>query len=183
MKHAPPITPRLILFRYAPRNLGMDRNRFNAEVQPYLAKIRIDKQGMPSTGLNWMAEWNNIRLAKDVPVGLQEVHYVTYSDINEEARALVKHTLCRWMVRIEKATNIGLLIEGVRQTYYIKHDAKGLLRGSLKERHKAYRICKEWRSLNWKEISFNEKIGSLRLPSDTYRQPINSEPFGAGIRA
>jgi hypothetical protein len=32
MKHSPPITPRLLRFRDAPRFLGMDRNRFNAEV-------------------------------------------------------------------------------------------------------------------------------------------------------
>jgi hypothetical protein len=28
MKHSPPITPRLLRFRDAPRYLGMDRNRF-----------------------------------------------------------------------------------------------------------------------------------------------------------
>jgi len=35
------ITPRLIRFRDAPCYLGMDRNRFNAEVRPYLVAIRI----------------------------------------------------------------------------------------------------------------------------------------------
>jgi predicted DNA-binding transcriptional regulator AlpA len=46
MKHSPPITPRLIRFRDAPRYLGMDRNRFNAIVRPYLTEIRIGKQGI-----------------------------------------------------------------------------------------------------------------------------------------
>ncbi|MFC1560656.1 hypothetical protein ACFL3W_01810 [Pseudomonadota bacterium] len=41
MKQHSPITPRLIRFRDAPRYLGMDRNRFNAEVRPYLGPIRI----------------------------------------------------------------------------------------------------------------------------------------------
>ena len=48
MKHPPPITPRLIRFRDAPRYLGMDRNRFNAEVRPYLIEIRIGRQAIPS---------------------------------------------------------------------------------------------------------------------------------------
>jgi hypothetical protein len=46
MKQHSRITPRLIRFRDAPRYLGMDRNRFNAEVRPYLVEIRIGKQGI-----------------------------------------------------------------------------------------------------------------------------------------
>ncbi len=37
MKQHSRITPRLIRFRDVPRYLGMDRNRFNAEVRPYFA--------------------------------------------------------------------------------------------------------------------------------------------------
>jgi len=46
MKQSLPIIPRLIRFRDAPRYLGMDRNRFNAVVRPYLTEIRIGKQGI-----------------------------------------------------------------------------------------------------------------------------------------
>jgi predicted DNA-binding transcriptional regulator AlpA len=46
MKQHSRITPRLIRFRDAPRYLGMDRNRFNAEVRPYLVEIRIGRQGI-----------------------------------------------------------------------------------------------------------------------------------------
>ena len=38
--------PRLIRFRDAPTYLGMDRNRFNLEVRPYLTEIPIGKQGL-----------------------------------------------------------------------------------------------------------------------------------------
>ena len=38
--------PRIVRFRDAPRYLGMDRNRFNAEVRPYLVEIPIGKQGV-----------------------------------------------------------------------------------------------------------------------------------------
>jgi len=40
------ITPRLLRFRDAPRYLGMDRNRFNAEVRPHLTEIPIGRQGI-----------------------------------------------------------------------------------------------------------------------------------------
>jgi hypothetical protein len=40
------ITPRLIRLRDAPFYLGMDRNRFNTEVRPYLVEIQVGKQGV-----------------------------------------------------------------------------------------------------------------------------------------
>jgi hypothetical protein len=40
------ILPRLIRLRDAPHYLGMDPNRFNAEVRPYLIEIPIGKQGI-----------------------------------------------------------------------------------------------------------------------------------------
>ena len=40
------IAPRIIRFRDAPAYLGMDRNRFNAEVRPYLTEVPIGTQGI-----------------------------------------------------------------------------------------------------------------------------------------
>ena len=40
------VLPRLIRFRDAPAYLGMDRNRFNAEVRPTLTEIPIGRQGI-----------------------------------------------------------------------------------------------------------------------------------------
>ena len=39
------INPRFIRLRDAPAYLGMDRNRFNAEIRPYLLEIRVGIQG------------------------------------------------------------------------------------------------------------------------------------------
>jgi hypothetical protein len=41
-----PLLPRFIRLRDAPFYLGMDRNRFNAEVRPYLTRIPIGRQGI-----------------------------------------------------------------------------------------------------------------------------------------
>jgi hypothetical protein len=40
------LLPRLLRFRDAPAYLGMDRNRFNAEVRPFLTNIPIGRQGI-----------------------------------------------------------------------------------------------------------------------------------------
>lgn len=42
----PQPAPRIIRFRDAPSYLGMDRNRFNAEVRPYLTEVPIGAQGI-----------------------------------------------------------------------------------------------------------------------------------------
>jgi hypothetical protein len=45
-KATPKLQPRIVRFRDAPFYLGMDRNRFNAEVRPYLTEVPIGKQGI-----------------------------------------------------------------------------------------------------------------------------------------
>ena len=53
---------RLIRFREAPRYLGMDRNRFNAEVRPYLTEIPIGRQGVAFDRLDldaWAGEYKS----------------------------------------------------------------------------------------------------------------------------
>ena len=40
------VLPRFIRLRDAPSYLGMDRNRFNAEIRPHLTEISIGKQGV-----------------------------------------------------------------------------------------------------------------------------------------
>ena len=40
------LTPRLVRFRDAPDYVGMDRNRFNREVRPFITRIPIGRQGL-----------------------------------------------------------------------------------------------------------------------------------------
>ncbi len=54
------ILPRLVRFRDAPGYLGMDRNRFNAEVRPYLTTVPIGRQGIAFDRLEldaWVDEY------------------------------------------------------------------------------------------------------------------------------
>jgi HK97 family phage portal protein len=119
------------------------------------------------------------RIFRIPPPSIGMLENATYSNINEQARALVKHTLRPWMVRIEQAMNSSLLSDDAKRTHYIEHNAEGLLRGSIKERYEAYRIGREWGWLNPNEIRLKENYSSLGDDGDTYRQPMNSEPLGA----
>jgi len=56
------ILPRFIRFRDAPSYLGMDKDRFNAEVRPYLIEIPIGKQGVAFDRLDldaWADQYRN----------------------------------------------------------------------------------------------------------------------------
>ena len=46
VQYQPCFLPRLLRLRDAPFYLGMDRNRFNADVRPYITEIPIGKQGI-----------------------------------------------------------------------------------------------------------------------------------------
>ncbi len=56
------LLPRLIRLRDAPAYLGMDRNRFNAEVRPLLTEIPIGGQGIAFDRLEleaWVDEYKS----------------------------------------------------------------------------------------------------------------------------
>ena len=40
------VLPRFIRLKHAPNYLGMDKNRFNAEVRPFVTEIRVGFQGI-----------------------------------------------------------------------------------------------------------------------------------------
>jgi hypothetical protein len=56
------LLPRVVRLRDAPGYLGMDRNRFNAEVRPYVTEIRLGKQGVAFDRLEldaWFDEYKS----------------------------------------------------------------------------------------------------------------------------
>ncbi len=55
------IMPRVLRLRDAPRYLGMDRNRFNAEVRPHLTTIPIGNQGVAFDRLELDAWWEQYK--------------------------------------------------------------------------------------------------------------------------
>jgi hypothetical protein len=56
------VLPRVIRFRDASRYVGMDRNRFNSEVRPFLTEIPIGIQGIGFDRLEldaWLEEYKS----------------------------------------------------------------------------------------------------------------------------
>lgn len=51
--------PRLIRLRDAPNYLGMDRNRFNNEVRPFLITVKIGQQGIAFDRLD-LDQWADV---------------------------------------------------------------------------------------------------------------------------
>ncbi len=66
------ILPRIIRFRHAPAYVGMDRNRFNAEVRPYLTELPIGTQGIGFDRLELDA-WVDDYIARNGRPGLKGV--------------------------------------------------------------------------------------------------------------
>lgn len=104
----------------------------------------------------------------------------TYSNVGQEAQALVKHCLRPWMVRIEQAMMLALLTPQGRKRYRIEHNAEGLLRGSQQERFESYRVAREWGWLSVNEIRERENLPGIGSAGDEYRAPLNSEPLASG---
>lgn len=100
----------------------------------------------------------------------------TYSNTDQESRALVVRCLAPMARRIEQAMNAAMLPTESRKRLFIEHDLAGLLRGDLKARYEAYRIGREW---GW--LSPNEIRGWENLPEidggEEYLSPLNMTPL------
>lgn len=63
----PSILPRVIRLRDAPRYLGMDRDRFNEDVRPFLIEVRIGIQGVAFDRLDLDAWFDDYKARNGQP--------------------------------------------------------------------------------------------------------------------
>ena len=84
IRPAPDIAPRIIRFRDAPHYLGMDRNRFNAEVRPFLTEIPIGTQGIGFDRLEPRGAtiWSAIERALEASSSPAHQRHATCSETN-----------------------------------------------------------------------------------------------------
>ncbi len=101
----------------------------------------------------------------------------TYSNTEQEARALVQNALGPLAGRIEAAMGRCLLTEQGRRTLYVEHDLDGLLRGDVKARFEAYRIGREIGAFSSNDIRRRENEPPIP-GGNTYHQPANWVPLG-----
>ncbi len=101
----------------------------------------------------------------------------TYSNSDQESRALVVRCLAPMAKRLEQAMNAALLTDTSRQTLFIEHDLAGLLRGDMKARYESYRIGREWGWLSPNEIRGWENMPEIEN-GDEYLSPLNMTIVG-----
>ena len=102
----------------------------------------------------------------------------TYSNVQEESRALVTRCLAPMARRIEQAMTMALLTTESRKSFFIEHDLAGLLRGDLAGRYSAYRTGREGGWLSANEIRGFENMSKID-GGDTYLEPLNHAPLGS----
>lgn len=111
------------------------------------------------------------------PTSVGILDHGTYSNVEQESRALVTRCLSPLAKRIEQAMNMALVPEWQRRELFIEHDLAGLLRGDLGARYDAYKTGREW---GW--LSVNEIRGWENLPAveggDERLSPLNMTPLG-----
>jgi HK97 family phage portal protein len=102
----------------------------------------------------------------------------TYSNSEQESRALVTRCLAPMAKRIEQAMNVALLTPESRKSFFIEHDLNGLTRGSLAERYAAYAVGRNNGWLNVDEIRKMENMSKVK-GGDTYVVPLNVTSLAA----
>lgn len=101
----------------------------------------------------------------------------TYSNVDQEARALVVRCLAPMAKRIEQAMNAAMLPPLSRVSLFIEHDLAGLMRGDMQARYAAYQIGRQWGWLSPNEIRGWENLSGIE-GGDEYLSPLNMVPLG-----
>ena len=98
-----------------------------------------------------------------VPLNLvMDYERSTYSNVTEQNRSFLIHTLQPWLTRIEQAAIKSLLTEGEREKFFIEHLTQGFLRADTKERYESYKIAIDAGFLTIDEVRQLENMNALQ---------------------
>jgi HK97 family phage portal protein len=115
--------------------------------------------------------------AYKVPLNLVQDHErSTYSNVTEQNRSFVVHTLQPWLKRIEQVCNRVLFTEREKERFFVEYKLDSLLKGDQKTRYECYEI-----GMNKGFLSINDVRGFENLtpvPGGDQYQPDN-EPAPA----
>lgn len=141
-----------------------ERLTFTPEDAEFLANIKLSNE-------------DTARIFGTPPTSVGITDKATYSNTEQEARALVQNALGPLSVRLEAAMARCLLTDQGRRTLYIEHDLDSLLRGDVAARFEAYRIGREIGALSPNDIRRRENDPPIP-EGNTYHQPANWVPLG-----
>ncbi|MDD4195852.1 MAG: phage portal protein [Syntrophorhabdaceae bacterium] len=96
-----------------------------------------------------------------VPLSLvMDYERSTYSNVTEQNRSFLTHTLQPWLTRIEQAMAKSLLTESEKEKYFIEHLTQGFLRADTKTRYESYKIAIEGGFLTIDEVRQLENMNT-----------------------
>ncbi|WP_419661504.1 phage portal protein, HK97 family [Desulfosarcina variabilis str. Montpellier] len=97
-----------------------------------------------------------------VPLNLvMDYERSTYSNVTEQNRSFLTHTLRPWLTRIEQAVFKALLTQDEKKRYFAEYLTADLLRGDTKSRYEAYEIGKRAGFLTVNEIRAAENMNRI----------------------
>ncbi|MFO7556768.1 MAG: phage portal protein [Desulfobacterales bacterium] len=112
-----------------------------------------------------------IARALRVPLNLvMDYERSTYSNVTEQNRSFLTHTLQPWLERIEQAIHKSLLTESEKQKYFVEHLTQNFLKANTKERFEAYKIARDAGFLSVNEIRQLENMNSVE-GGDNFETP------------
>jgi len=97
--------------------------------------------------------------AYKVPLNLVQDHErSTYSNVTEQNRSFVVHTLQPWLKRVEQVCNRILFTEKEKEKFFVEHKLDSLLKGDQKTRYECYQIGIEKGFLSKNDIRGYENL-------------------------
>jgi HK97 family phage portal protein len=97
-----------------------------------------------------------------VPLNLvMDYERSTYSNVTEQNRSFLTHTLQPWLTRIEQAMGKSLLTESEKEKYFIEYLTQDFLRSDTKTRFESYKIAIDAGFLTIDEVRQLENMNSI----------------------
>lgn len=108
------------------------------------------------------------------PHMIGDLERATFSNIEHQDLAFVKHALRPWLVRWEQSL-MRDLFKGLDT--FPEFNIDGLARGDLKSRYEAYAIARNWGWFSVNDIREKENMNPIE-DGDEYLRPLNMQPVG-----
>jgi len=97
-----------------------------------------------------------------VPLNLvMDYERSTYSNVTEQNRSFLTHTLRPWLTRIEQAVFKSLLTESEKKRYFAEYLTHDLLRGDTKTRYESYKIALDAGFMTKNEVRRAENMNAI----------------------
>jgi HK97 family phage portal protein len=97
-----------------------------------------------------------------VPLNLvMDYERSTYSNVTEQNRSFLTHTLQPWLTRIEQGIAKSLLTAAEKERYFVEHLTNGFLRADTKTRYESYKLAIDAGFLTVDEVRQLENMNAL----------------------